>query len=145
MTTLQKRFISFISKCLSSSNSIVDLISHLAIINPLSSAGKNYSSAILVDADCELKNRYSINRWNNSRKVIENTVTILKELIDIKKGYKECVGFYSQEINVFMPDLCTGYAVHYFIFCTFYNVLYYMYVICISKCTTLILLLCNYV
>ena len=46
MATLQKIFISSISKCLSSSNSIVNLISHLAITNPLSSAGKNYRSVI---------------------------------------------------------------------------------------------------
>ena len=58
MATLQNRFISFISKCLSSSNGIVNLISHLAITNPLSSAGKNYRS--VIDADCELNNRQSI-------------------------------------------------------------------------------------
>ena len=76
MATLQKKFISFISKCLSSSNSIVNLIFHLATTNPLSSAGKNYRS--VIDADCELNNRHSIIKWNNSRKEIENTVTILK-------------------------------------------------------------------
>ena len=76
MATLQKRFISFISKCLSSSNSIVNLISHVAIINPLSSAGKNYRS--VIGADCELNNRHSIVKWNNSSKEIENIVTILK-------------------------------------------------------------------
>ena len=57
---LQKRCIRFISKCLSSSNSIVNLISHLyiAITNSLSSDGKkNYRS--VIDADCELNNSYS--------------------------------------------------------------------------------------
>ena len=76
MATLQKIFINFISKCLASSNSIVILISQLAITNPLSSAGKNYRS--VIDADCELNNRHLIIKWNNSRKEIENTVTILK-------------------------------------------------------------------
>ena len=59
------RFISFISKCLSisSSNSIVNLISHLAITNPLSNAGKNYRS--VIDAGCELNNSLSIIKWNN--------------------------------------------------------------------------------
>ena len=84
MATLQKRIISFISKCLSNSNSIVNLISHLAITNPLSSACKNYRS--VIDADCELNNRHSIIKWNNSRKEIENTATILKELIDVRDG-----------------------------------------------------------
>ena len=58
MATLQERFITFISKCLSSSNSIVNLISHLAITNPLSSAGKNYRS--VIDSDGELNNSHSI-------------------------------------------------------------------------------------
>ena len=106
MATLQKRFNSFILKCLSSSNSIVNLISHLGITNPLSSTGKNYRS--VIDADCKLSNRHSIIKWNNSRKEIESTVTILKELIDVRGGYKEGIGFSSQEIDVFMLDLCTG-------------------------------------
>ena len=46
--------------------------------------------------------------WINSSKETENTVIILKELIDVKDGYKECIGFSSQEIDVFMLDLCTG-------------------------------------
>ena len=58
MATLQKRFISSISKRLSSSNSIVNLISHLAITNPLSSVDENYRS--VIDADCELNNRHLI-------------------------------------------------------------------------------------
>ena len=58
MATLQKRFIGFILKCLSSSNSIVNLISHLAITNPLSSAVKNYRS--VIDADCGFNNSHSI-------------------------------------------------------------------------------------
>ena len=63
MATLQKRFIFFTSKCLSSSTSIVNLISHLAVTNPLSSAGKNYRS--VINADCELNNRHSIIKWTN--------------------------------------------------------------------------------
>ena len=64
MATLQKRFIFFTSKCLSSSTSIVIyLISHLAVTNPLSSAGNNYRS--VINADCDLNNRHSIIKWTN--------------------------------------------------------------------------------
>ena len=38
--SLERRFIRFIKKCLSSSNSIVNVISHIAICNPMSTAGK---------------------------------------------------------------------------------------------------------
>ena len=39
-STLQNRFIRFMSKCLSSSNCILKLISHFAISNPISAARK---------------------------------------------------------------------------------------------------------
>ena len=42
--------------------------------------------------------------WNNSRKEIENPVTIVNELIDIRDGYKECVGFSSQELKADQLD-----------------------------------------
>ena len=75
--------------------SILNLISDLTITNPLSSAGKNYKS--LIDADGELNKSHSIIRWNNSRKEIENTVTILNELIDIRDGYKESIYFFRRK------------------------------------------------
>ena len=46
--------------------------------------------------------------WTNSRKTIENTVSTIREVIDIRDGYRECIGFSSQELDVYMLDLCTG-------------------------------------
>ena len=40
------------SKCLSSSNCILKLLSHFAISNLMSAAGKNYRSLIDVDGEC---------------------------------------------------------------------------------------------
>ena len=47
----EKRFIRFIKKCLSSSNSIVNVISQIAICNPMSTAGKNYRSVLDANRD----------------------------------------------------------------------------------------------
>ena len=44
--SLERRFIRFIKNGLSSSNSIV--ISHIAICNPMSTAGKNYRSVFYL-------------------------------------------------------------------------------------------------
>ena len=41
---LENRFTTFIKKCLSSTNSVVSIISNIAICNPMSTAGKNYKS-----------------------------------------------------------------------------------------------------
>ena len=96
------------SKRLSSSNCFLKLISHFAIANPMSAAGKNYRS--LIDDDGECSNSSSVMKWEISSKANENTVSTSRELIDVRDGYKECtcIGFSSQELNVFMLELCTG-------------------------------------
>ena len=64
----------------------------------LSGAGKNYKS--LIDDDGECNNSRSFMKWTNSSKAIENIVLTIRELIDIRDGYKECIGFSSQELDV---------------------------------------------
>ena len=81
-------------------------ISLCYIANPMSAAGKNYRS--LIDDDGECSNSSSVMKWTISSKAIENTVSTIRELIDVRDGYKECIGVSSQELNVFMLDLCTG-------------------------------------
>ena len=49
--SLERRCIRFINKCLSSVNSIVNVISHIAICNPMSTAGKNYGSVLDANGD----------------------------------------------------------------------------------------------
>ena len=49
---LERRFIRFINKCLSNSNSIVNVISLIAICNPMSTAGnKLYRSVLDANGD----------------------------------------------------------------------------------------------
>ena len=81
IVTLQNRLIRFMSKCLSSSNCILKLISYFAISNPMSAAGKSYRS-LIDDDDNECNNSRPVMRWTNSRKAIENTVSTIKDLID---------------------------------------------------------------
>ena len=49
--SLERRFIRFINNCLSSYNAIVNVISHIAICNPMSTAGKNYRSVQDANGD----------------------------------------------------------------------------------------------
>ena len=101
IVTLQNRFIRFMSICLSNSNCILKLISHCVISNPMSAAGKSYRS--FIDDDGEYNNSRSVMKWTNLPKY---SFTI--ELIDIRDGHKKCIRFSSQELDVFMLDLCTG-------------------------------------
>ena len=63
-------------------------------------------TSIIKDGD--FNNSRSVMKWTNSSKAIENTVSTIRELIDTRDGYKECIGFSSQKLEVFMLDLCTG-------------------------------------
>ena len=59
---LEKRFTTFIKKCLSSTNSVVNIISNIAICNPMSTAGKNYRS--VLDVNGQYNNNQLIHDWN---------------------------------------------------------------------------------
>ena len=78
----------------------------LAIFNPMFAAGKNYRS--LIDDDGECSNSSSVMKWTILSIAFENTVSTIRELIDVREGYKEGIGFSSQELKVFIIDLCTG-------------------------------------
>ena len=52
------------SKCLSSLNCILKLISHFAISKPMSAAGKNFRS--FKDDDGECSNSSSVMKWTIS-------------------------------------------------------------------------------
>ena len=71
---------------LSSTNCILKLTSHFAISNPMSAAGKKYRSFINDDGECN--NSRSVMKWTNSRKIIENRVSTIKDFIDIRDCYK---------------------------------------------------------
>ena len=87
---LEKRFTTFINKCLSSTNSVVNIISNIAICNPVSTAGKKYRS--VLDVNGQYNNNQLIHDWNLTSNRLKNLTSALSELIDIRDGYKECDG-----------------------------------------------------
>ena len=104
--SLERRFTRFIKKCLSSSNSIVNVISHIAICNPISTAGKNYRS--VLDANGDYNTNQIVTSWQYTCESIKESVRTLRELIDVRDGYSECIGFTIDEIDEFILALCTG-------------------------------------
>ena len=100
---LEKRFTTFIKKCLSSTNSVVNIISNIAICNSMSTAGKNYRS--VLDVNGQYNNSELIHDWNLTFDRLKNLTSVLSELIDIRDGYKECDGYTCDDINAFILDL----------------------------------------
>ena len=52
----------------------------------MSAGGKKYRSFINDDGECN--NSRSVMKWTNSRKVIKNIVSTIKDFIDIRDCYK---------------------------------------------------------
>ena len=104
--SLERRCIRFIKKCLSSSNSIVNVISQIAICNPMSTAGNNYRS--VLDANGDYNTNQMVTSWQYTCESIKESIRTLRELIDVRDGYSECIGFTSDEIDEFILALCTG-------------------------------------
>ena len=70
--SLERRFIRFIKTCLSSSNSIVNIISHIAICNPMSTAGKNYRS--VLDANGDYNTNQMVTNWQYMCESIKESI-----------------------------------------------------------------------
>ena len=76
----------------------------------MSTAGKNYRS--VLDANHYNYNHYNANQmitsWQYTCESIKESIRTLRELIDVRDGYSECIGFTSDEIDEFILALCTG-------------------------------------
>ena len=68
MISLEKRFINFITKSLTSSSSIVSLISKIAIWNPMSKTGCNYRNLL----DCDGKLSIVLQNYAHGKKRVMN-------------------------------------------------------------------------
>ena len=87
-----------------SANSIVTIISHNAIRNPLWCAGNNYRD--LLDRNSEVDFKTLLLNWKELADTIEHFVRTLHELIEIRDGLKECMGLTFDEIKLFILDIC---------------------------------------
>ena len=103
--SLKKRFIKFISACLSTSNCIVKIITEIAICNPMSCSGDNYRE--LLDRQGTLNLEPCLLSWKYNLTNLRNDMYTFKELIDIRDGIKECNGFTKAEISRFILNICT--------------------------------------
>ena len=79
---LEKKITTFIKKCLSSTSSVANIISNIAICNPMSTAGKNYRS--VIDINGQYNNSQLIHEWNLTSNRLKKLTSVLGELIDIR-------------------------------------------------------------
>ena len=102
--SLKKRFINFIRNCLPCQNNIVKIISQVAICNPMSNTGSNYSGTL--DSDGKLSIKYNMNDWHIISDNVCTKIDVLHDLINIGEGNISCDGFTREEINFMIYDIC---------------------------------------
>ena len=47
-------------------------------------------------------------RWQDTCESTKKSIITLRELIDVRDGYSECIRFTSDEMDEFILSLCTG-------------------------------------
>ena len=101
---LKKRYIKFLTRNMGSGNNMVRLITCLSICNPMSVSGRNYRSVLNHHGVTNMDR--SMLEWNDRCIQLSSTIAMLKELIGVRDGHGECVGFTFDEIGSFILDIC---------------------------------------
>ena len=71
----------------------------------MSTVGKNYRS--VLDANGDHNTNQIVTSWQDTCESIKESIRTLRELIDVRDGYSECIGFTNDEIDEFILALCT--------------------------------------
>ena len=75
-----------------------------SICNPMSVSGRNYRSVLNHHGVTNMDR--SMLEWNDRCIQLSSTIAMLKELIGVRDGHGECVGFTFDEIGSFILDIC---------------------------------------
>ena len=70
----------------------------------MSSTGSNYRNLSDCTGLSHIKDYIAM--WKDKRESIFITIATLHELIDVRDGFKECIGFIIDDINAFIVDIC---------------------------------------
>jgi hypothetical protein len=103
---LSYRFICFIKKCLVHGNSVVRNVALLALSNPMSCAGNNYRQVVnkyenvLNNPSCVYNEFYCMCEDNI------DDIAVLRDMIDVRDGFKTCELFTTDEVIDIINDIC---------------------------------------
>ncbi len=85
---------------MSCENGVVKAIAFICIGNPMSCAGNN-SKLLLND-----QNEFGVLDFIEWKMKYTDNVYVLKKIIDVRDGFKECVGFSMEEVEAIIEDIC---------------------------------------
>ncbi len=88
---------------MSCKDGLVKTIAFICISNPMSCAGNNYK-LLLID-----QNEFGVLEmieWKMKYTELIDNVYVLKEMINVQDGFKECVGFSMEEVEATIDGIC---------------------------------------
>ncbi len=83
-------------------NKIVKAAATAALINSMSCAGRNFREVLHASYDKKI----IYNEWNSKCDEMKDCVNVLKEMIDLRDGFKQCYILSSDNINLIIEDVC---------------------------------------
>ncbi len=80
----------FCNNCLENDNNVVKSVAFICKSNPMSCAGNNYR--MLLNAKNELTIKV-LSVWNERCCKLNDSIDVIKEMVDVRDEFKECQGF----------------------------------------------------
>ncbi len=90
LVDLKSRFVKLFNNCMSCENDVVKTITFVCISNPMSCTGNNYK---LLLNDQNESGVLDMIEWKMKYTEWIDNVYVLKTMINVQDGFKECVGF----------------------------------------------------
>ncbi len=91
------------NKYLANENNVVKYVAFISKSNPMSSACNNYR--MLLDAKNELAIE-GLSVWNERCCKLNDSINVIKQMLDVIDKFKECQGFSREEVERFIQMLC---------------------------------------
>ncbi len=91
------------NKCLENDNNVLKSVAFISKSNPMSCAGNNYR--MLLNATNELTIK-GLSVWNERCCKKNDSINVIKEMVDVRDEFKECQGFSREEVEGFIEMLC---------------------------------------
>ena len=103
--SLKLRFLKFFNNCTKSKNAVAKSIAAMCISNPTSCAGRNYRYLLDNNGVLKVTELYD---WQNMLHDMTDSLNVLREMIDVRDGFKNCMYFNIEEVNYVIEDICVN-------------------------------------
>ncbi len=78
-------------------------VAFISKYNPMSCAGNNYR--MLLNAKNEITIE-GLSVWNERCCKLNDSINVIKDMVDVRDEFQECQGFSREEVEGFMEMLC---------------------------------------